>query len=229
MHSTRVCSGRPRAAATYPSALEPSSCGRIRIWIQQEPRPRLAAVSCRIVAAIEQSSTQASDAPSSAHTATPRAASARNPAYRGFACDSSASLTVRFADGATGTIFVSAVAGLGDLGQEHRVVLYGENGTLEAYADASTQTVRGLRNGESEFRTLPVPESILLGIDQKASLWKEQFARLFTEQSVGTRLFIDGIVDDRPVSPGFYDGMRVQAVLEAAFEADRSGCRATVR
>ena len=89
--------------------------------------------------------------------------------------------------------------------------------------------MRGLRNGESEFRTLPVPESILLGIDQKASLWKEQFARLFTEQSVGTRLFIDGIVDDRPVSPGFYDGMRVQAVLEAAFEADRSGCRATVR
>ena len=145
------------------------------------------------------------------------------------AANDSASLTARFADGATGTIFLSAVADLGDLGQEHRIVLYGDNGTLEAYADASTQTVRGLRKGGSEFRTLPVPESILLGIDQKASLWREQFARLFTEQSVGTRLFIDGIVDDRPVSPSFYDGMKAQAVIEAAFESDRSGCWAEVR
>ena len=145
------------------------------------------------------------------------------------AANDSASLTVRFADGATGTIFLSAAADLGDRGQEQSVVLYGDRGTLEAYADASTQTVRGIRDGESEFRTLPVPETILRGIDQTASLWTEQFAHLFTEQPVGTRLFIDGIVDDRPVSPSFYEGMKVQAVIEAAFESDRSGCWAKVQ
>ena len=145
------------------------------------------------------------------------------------AANDSANLTVRFADGATGAIFVSAAADLGDRGQEQRVVLYGDKGTLEVYADASTQTVCGLRNGESEFQALPVPEDILHGIDQQASLWTHQFARLFTEQSVGTRLFIDGIVDDRPVSPGFYEGMKVQAVIEAAFESDRSGCWSKVR
>lgn len=145
------------------------------------------------------------------------------------AANDSASLMVGFANGATGTVFLSAVADLGDRGQEHRIVLYGDRGTLEVYADASTQTVRGLRNGESEFRILPVPESILRGIDQKASLWRDQFAQLFTEQSVGTRLFIDSIVDDRLVPPGFYDGVKAQAVIEAAFESDRSGCWAEVR
>lgn len=145
------------------------------------------------------------------------------------AANDSASLTLRLANGATGTIFVSAAAHLGDLGQQHRVVLYGDKGTLEAYADASTQTVRGLRVGGSEFQTLPVPEEHLRGIDQRASLWRSQFAQLFTEQSVGTRLFIDGIVDDRPVSPSFYEGMKVQAVIEAAFESDLSGCWANVQ
>lgn len=145
------------------------------------------------------------------------------------AANDSASLTVRFANGATGTIFVSAAADLGNRHQEQRVVLYGDKGTLEAYADAATQTVRGLRSGESEFQTLPVPENILRGIDQRASLWTHQFAQLFTEQSVGTRLFIDGIVDDRPISPGFYEGMKAQAVIEAAFESDRSGCWAKVQ
>jgi predicted dehydrogenase len=140
----------------------------------------------------------------------------------------SATLTARFADGATGTFSLTATAELGDLGQEHRVVLYGDGGTLEAYADASTQTVRGMREGESGLRALPVPESILLGIDQSGSLWRQQYAQLFTEQEVGTRLFIDSIVDDRPAAPGFYDGMKAQAVIEAAFESDRTGCWAKV-
>lgn len=145
------------------------------------------------------------------------------------AANDSASLMVRFANGATGTIFASAAATVGNRGQEQRIVLYGDKGTLEAYADASMQTVRGLRNGESEFQALPVPEEILRGIDQQASLWTHQFAQLFTEQSVGTRLFIDGIVHDRPISPGFYEGMKVQAVIEAAFESDRNDCWATVK
>ena len=141
----------------------------------------------------------------------------------------SASLILRFANGATGGMFVSAAADLGDLGQEMRIVLHGDKGTLEAYANASTQIVSGLHDGASEFRVLPVPESILGGIDQSASLWRQQFPRLFTEQPVGTRLFIDSILAGTPVSPSFRDGMKAQAVIEAAFESDLTGCWADVK
>lgn len=48
-------------------------------------------------------------------------------------------------------------------------------------------------------------------------------------QSIGTRLFIDSILADQPVTPGFYEGMKVQEVIEAAFESDRSGCWVDVR
>jgi predicted dehydrogenase len=141
----------------------------------------------------------------------------------------SASLMARFANGATGTFFLTAVADLGELGQEHRIVLYGDRGTLEAYADASIQTVRGMHDGGSEMETLRVPESILQGVDQRGSLWREQFPQVFTQQPVGTRLFIDSIVGDNPVSPSFNDGAKAQAVIEAAFESDASGCWAAVR
>ena len=43
-------------------------------------------------------------------------------------------------------------------------------------------------------------------------------------QSVGTRLFIDAIVNDWALSPSFHDGLKAQAVIEAALEANTREC-----
>jgi hypothetical protein len=88
-------------------------------------------------------------------------------------------------------------------------------------------SVRGLRNGDAEFQEIPIPDEYLQGTERNASLY-EQFTRIFVEQSIGPRLFIECILENRPVKPGFFEGVKVQEVIEAALESDRSGCRAVV-
>jgi predicted dehydrogenase len=94
--------------------------------------------------------------------------------------------------------------------------LYGENGTLEVTADAAGSVARGVRAGEPGFQTLPIPDAVWGDVDRDANAW-EQIMQAFT------RLFIDSIIEDEPISPSFYDGIKAQAVIEAAFESDRSG------
>jgi hypothetical protein len=40
----------------------------------------------------------------------------------------------------------------------------------------------------------------------------------------GDYLFIDSILEDRQISPSFYDGLKAQEVIEAAIESDQRGC-----
>jgi predicted dehydrogenase len=134
-----------------------------------------------------------------------------------------ADLTVEFANGAVGTIYLTAVANQGDRGQVHQIILHGEKGTLELVSDWAGYTVRGIHDDEAAFHGLPIPEDILQGVDQKSSTW-DLLIRVFTEQSASTRLFVDSILADRPITPSFRDGMQVQAVIDAAFESDRTGC-----
>jgi hypothetical protein len=50
----------------------------------------------------------------------------------------------------------------------------------------------------------------------------------FHNQSIGPRLFIDAIVEKRAVSPSFYEGLKAQEVIDAAFESHRRGCWVTL-
>jgi hypothetical protein len=54
--ATLITSGNPSSSLTNASAVEPSSCGRSRIWDQQLPNPSDSAVSCSSIAAMAQSS-----------------------------------------------------------------------------------------------------------------------------------------------------------------------------
>jgi predicted dehydrogenase len=139
------------------------------------------------------------------------------------AANDTANLTVQFANGAVGTIFTTAVAMQGTRGQVHQIVLHGEKGTLEFESDWARYTVRGIHNEETEFNVMPIPEDILQGIDPSTSAL-DQFFKVFTEQPASTRLFVDSILADKPITPSFREGMKVQAVIEAALESDRTGC-----
>ena len=135
----------------------------------------------------------------------------------------SATLSVRFSNGAVGTIFTSAAVKTGSRGQVQRAVLCGEDGTLEVDSDSLGYSLRGIHAKETEFHEIPIPEEFLQGTQRNAPVF-DQYTGIFSTQSVGPRLFIDSILADRPVTPGFYEGMKTQAVIDAAFESDRSGC-----
>jgi predicted dehydrogenase len=143
----------------------------------------------------------------------------------GDAANDSAMLLLEFAGGAQGTIHVSAAANVGERGMEQHVVLHGSAGTLELVRYASgtrTDELRGLTEGSGEFRTLAIPDDILG--DANPHDWLDAF----TKQSVGARHFIDSIVKDTLPSPAFHDGVKVQAVLDAAIEAHQRGAWVSV-
>jgi predicted dehydrogenase len=133
----------------------------------------------------------------------------------------SALLTLQFDNGAQGTVQASAVAHQGDRDVELSVVLHGDAGTLEsAWIYSGTEasaTVRGARHDEEQFRLLAVPDQMRQNVDEA------DFVGPFVKQSAGPRLFVDAILDDRPVSPNFYDGLKVQEVIDAALESHQSG------
>ena len=135
------------------------------------------------------------------------------------AANDSAMLTLEFESGAQGMIHVSSVAHVGDHGQEQQIFLHGQAGTLEVdFAFGKAYTIRGGRHDEETIKPLVIPD-----IDSSRPIM-EQWGRIFTEQLVGTRLFVDAIIKDRPLWPSFKDGLKVQEVIEAAIESDRQGC-----
>lgn len=141
----------------------------------------------------------------------------------------SAMLILEFESGAVGLIDVSIVAHTADRPFEQYAILHGDLGTLEVGFDLSRgHTVRGAHHDEEAFRSLATVDEMLTGVDVNASEW-DQLVQVFTTQSVGTRLFVDAIVQDQPVSPTFYDGLKAQEVIDAAIASNEQGCWVALR
>jgi predicted dehydrogenase len=160
----------------------------------------------------------------SAHLAT----FVERPGFEGGSLDPSndaATLLLEFESGAQGMIQVSAVAHMADRGQEQHVILHGESGTLEMEISFPNGQlvgrICGARRDEDQIEVLPVPEGLWGDVDPTdASAW----IKIWSKQPIGDRLFIDAIVEDRPVAPSFYDGLKAQEVIDAAIESHQTGC-----
>jgi predicted dehydrogenase len=140
----------------------------------------------------------------------------------------SALMIMKFKEGGQGVIQVSAVAHLGNRGMEFQIVLYGQAGTLElSFIQGESYVVRGARSDEADIKPLPIPGHILNGVNPDTPFLK-QVEQIFTQQSVGTRSFIESILDDTAASPSFLDGLKAQKVIDAAIEADRRACWVSV-
>ena len=72
------------------------------------------------------------------------------------------------------------------------------------------------------FGPLIIPDELWEGVDPTTP------AEVNLRHSVGDRAFIDAIVTDQPVTPSFYDGWKVQQVIEAAFTAYDQGCAVAI-
>ena len=136
----------------------------------------------------------------------------------------SAMLTLAFTSGAHAVIQLSAVAQVAERGQEQSVALHGEKGTLESqfYIGNPQYSVRGVHGGEEDFTEIEIPEPLLESVGENALLG------MFLAQSIGPRLFIDCIVDDKPAQPSLYDGYKAQQVIDAAFQSNRTGCKVII-
>ncbi|MEP7356207.1 MAG: Gfo/Idh/MocA family oxidoreductase [Anaerolineales bacterium] len=138
----------------------------------------------------------------------------------------SAQLLVEFASGAHGLIQASAVAHVADRVFQQHIRLYGEAGSLEItfypFGTEAGATIRAARSSETTFQTLVVPDSYWVDAS-RADLFG-----IFTTQAVGSRLFVEAILENRPVTPSFYDGYKAQQVVDAALESHRSGRAVTI-
>lgn len=130
----------------------------------------------------------------------------------------SALLAVEFANGAQGMLHVSAVCHIGEQGMQQQISLYGEAGTLALDFSWTGFALRGVRQPETDFHTLSIPAELWGEVDTARPI------EVFHKQAVGDRLFIDAILEDRPIGPNFYDGYKTQQVIDAALESNRTGC-----
>jgi len=131
-------------------------------------------------------------------------------------------LMVEYANGAQGMIHVSMIAHTANRGREQVVSLHGELGTLEldwkVFGPEAQVTLRGARHDEAQFQIMPIPEEYLKGVASGAIL------PVFEQHLVGPRLFVDAILNDYLPTPNFYDGYKVQQVIDAAIKSHATGC-----
>jgi predicted dehydrogenase len=129
---------------------------------------------------------------------------------------------IEYANGTQGMIHVSMIAHTADRAREQYVSLHGDLGSLEldwkVSGSEAKVTLRGARHDEDRFQTIPVPEEYLNGVEPGA------IVPVFEKHLVGPRLFIDAIRNDYMPSPNFYEGFKVQQVMDAAIESHASGC-----
>jgi predicted dehydrogenase len=138
----------------------------------------------------------------------------------------SALVLTEFAHGAQGVIQASCVAYMAERGMEQQVKLYGEDGTLEVTmpyeGSEAGAIIRVARSHEDQFQRLLVPDSYWGEADRSRPF------SIFKTQPVGVRLFVDAILNNRPIEPDFYDGYKVQQVIDAALQSHASGCAVSI-
>jgi predicted dehydrogenase len=141
--------------------------------------------------------------------------------------EDSAQMTVRFENGAYGTLQVSAVCWEGtDFNQTHHLDLHGSDGTIYALNDWSTvQEVRGLKTNEpGPAAVLPIPDDIWG--DARRNRVHDTYRDVFRGGGAMVGDWVDAVRDSRAatgiarasgdLAPDLSEGARVQYLLELA-------------
>ncbi len=140
--------------------------------------------------------------------------------------EDSALMTVRFENGAYGTLQVSAVCWEGtDFNQTHHLDLHGSDGTIYSYNDWSTvQEVRGVRAGApGPAAIMPIPDDIWRGArrDRVHDTYRDVFRR--NGAMIGD--WVEAVRNGAPCSPDLGEGARVQFLLDLAQQSAASDGR----
>ncbi|HLL50650.1 MAG TPA: Gfo/Idh/MocA family oxidoreductase, partial [Thermomicrobiales bacterium] len=123
--------------------------------------------------------------------------------------DDNFSVILRFANGALGTIHVSATSG--HEGDEE-VTLSGSEGTLQV----RQSRLWGARAGDFSLNELPVPERLSDGIIPGGHYLVQPTASLL-------RAWASAIRENLPASPSFADGVKTQELIDGALRSSQQG------
>ncbi len=130
--------------------------------------------------------------------------------------DETALLNVRFASGAVGSLFVSFIAYEGRP-QTLQMELHGSGGTLHHMLDWQTlQRVRGAKDGE-DIHDISIPEHFWNGARRDAMV--NTMHDIFNNQDAMAREWVTAIAKDKPCSPDFVEGARIQQIQDAAAQS----------
>lgn len=139
--------------------------------------------------------------------------------------EDAATMTVRFASGAAGTIEVSSICweGNGPFGQAHHFDAHGSDGTLYADCDwHELQEVRGVKAGRSgPALALPIPDHIWGGA--RRDTLEHTYQDVFGQERAMIGDFVRSVQSRVPVENDFAEGARVQELCAAAIESSRRG------
>jgi predicted dehydrogenase len=140
------------------------------------------------------------------------------------AANDAGALLLEFDNGAQATLRFSAVAQVGNHGDEIGFRLYGEKGTLSSQLNlfAPQYQVWGVQDADADVSEITIPTALMQHVDYNNVLHQ------FLHESIGPRLFVDAILDNTPLTPEMVDGYRVQQVIDAALESYRTGQRITL-
>ena len=133
------------------------------------------------------------------------------------AANDSATVSLRLASGAHGTVHLSSIAHVDEETPGQVFTLFGSEGTLEGRLSRSGSEIRLVTPTEG-WHALTIPDRLLAGAPRDAP-WT-----VFTTGNSGPRAWIDAILERRPASPDFEDGWRAQRVIDAALESARTHC-----
>ncbi|MCC7418290.1 MAG: Gfo/Idh/MocA family oxidoreductase [Acidobacteria bacterium] len=141
------------------------------------------------------------------------------PPFAGDAADSLVLLALELADGTHATVSIGTAAFLGD---GHAITCYGEAGTLRL-ANRTDDLGTGFElalgtRGAGALERVPVAPLAPIGDDGRVPL----VARL-------VQRFADWALEGTPARPDLSDGVRVQALLDAAWRARRAPHSGAVR
>ena len=140
--------------------------------------------------------------------------------------EDSAQITVRFENGAYGTLQVSAVCWEGsEFNQTHHLDLHGSDGTVYAYNDWSTvQEVRGVRaNAPGPAAVMPIPDDIWG--DARRDRVHDTYRDVFRGAGAMVGEWVDAVRNAVPCSPDLSEGARVQFLLDLALRSAASDGR----
>lgn len=142
--------------------------------------------------------------------------------------DDSCMLTLEFASGALGMIHCTALCYEDSpFGQTHHMEFHGSDGTLYSFTDwDKIQQVKGARVGEGMIRELAIPDYIWGGA--RRDTVHNTYRDMFRSEDFMIRDFINGILNDRNLTPNFQQGARIQRLLSAAVQSHESEQRVLV-
>lgn len=137
-------------------------------------------------------------------------------------------MTAKLACGACGTISVGKImCGTND---DHSFEIYGERGSIRFdlmqpnflwfYDHTAPQSERGYTKIECCGR-YPSPGGVFPGVKAPVGWLRGHIGSMYN--------FLNAVYCGTPVSPSFDEAAHVQAVMEAAYLSDKTGCREAVR